>query len=172
MNKLLKIILSILFAIILMVVTMVGLYITLNRQYIIKDSEHGSVTSEKSILIASQGSEFKGALVNKIIRHFKNDSTYIFVTDCTRLAEIKSQKWDAIIVVHATQVHGMPGSTEKFLKRLADISKVIIVSTSGSGDELYEGLDCDAVSSASRLSNLEGIFQWCTPRIERMLTAN
>ena len=171
MNRLLRILLVTLFAFMVLVVTLFGLYITLNRQYVIGDSEYGSGTSEASILIASQGSKFKGVLVNKVIRHFKNDSTYIFVTDCTRLAEIESQKWDAIVIIHATQVHGMPGSAEKFLKRLDDISKVIIVSTSGSGDEMYEGLGCDAVSSASRLSKLEEVFQWCTPRIERLLAS-
>ena len=64
----------------------------------------------------------------------------------------------------------MPREAELFLKRsVVDLSKVILVSTSGAGDDKIEGFEVDAISTASRISITHKVINWLMPRIESKL---
>ena len=63
----------------------------------------------------------------------------------------------------------MPESAEEFLKVSSDLSKVILVTTSGGGDEEVKNFDVDAVSTASRLSATPQIVKSVTDKLEIIL---
>jgi len=63
----------------------------------------------------------------------------------------------------------MPREAELFLKRSVDLSKVILVSTSGAGDDKIEEFDVDAISTASRISIIHKVISWLIPQVESRL---
>ena len=164
-----KIILWILGTPIAIVGTLLLAYIVVNKQGVIEPFQVGSKNAEYKILIVSQGSEFKEALVKNFVSELASDSTYLSILDCSGLNESYLSGWDAYVIIHTMQIHKMPEEADVFLKKVADLSKVTLVSTSGAGDEHYTGVEVDGISSASRMSAIEPILKWTLPRLEEII---
>ena len=147
-------------------------YIIMNTQGVIAPFEAGSPQSSYKILIASQGSEFKESLVGKIIDQFETPETYFSVIDCTSLQDIRIEDWSAIIIIHTMQIHKMPAKAKKFLDEADDFSNIMLVCTSGGGDEIFTDYDVDAISSASRMNKIPAIIGWIGNRLEESKIAS
>ncbi len=147
-------------------------YVIINQQGIIEPFKAGNPMGENKILIASQGSEFKNNLVENILYQLKNDQNYFSVIDCTTLGKENDEDWDAIIIIHTLQIHEMPEEAHTFLSRVDDLSKVMLVSTSGAGDDVVEGFDVDAISSASRSTAVPIIVKWIGKHLEEKIVFN
>ncbi|MCF8368067.1 MAG: hypothetical protein K9G76_03435 [Bacteroidales bacterium] len=137
----------------------------MNTQGVVEPFEAGNPQANFKILIASQGSEFKESLVGKIIDQFETPETYFSVIDCTSLQDIRTGDWSAIIIIHTMQVHKMPRKAKKFLDEADDFSNIMLVCTSGGGDEIVTDYDVDAISAASRLNKLPVIIEWIGSRL-------
>ena len=147
-------------------------YIIMNRQEVIEPFQLGNSGAENKILIASQGSDFKNNLLDTLVCKLKTDENYLSIIDCTALGNENDEEWDAVIIIHTLQIHNMPEATEAFLSGVKDLSKVILVSTSGAGDESVEKFNVDAVSSASRLNAIDPIMDWIIPKVDIILDAD
>jgi len=167
--KILKILLSIILSIILLFFILLGTYVVVNWQGVIEPFQVGNPEATNKILIASQGSEFKNNLLNNLVQKLRTEDNYLYVVDCTKLDSENVPDWDAIVVIHSAQMHELPGAAELFLERTIDLSKVILVSTSGAGDDKVEGFEVDAISTASRIGITHKIINWLIPRIESKL---
>ena len=141
-------------------------YIIINQQGVIEPYTVGNPQSENKILIASQGSEFKNNLVKNILEQLKSDQNYFLIIDCTTLENENDEDWDAIIIIHTLQIHEMPEEARTFLSKANDLSKIMLVSTSGAGDDKVEGFEVDAISSASRNSAIPAIMKWISKNLE------
>jgi len=169
MKKWIKIILLIIATPIILIATFLLVYIFINQQEVIEPFEVGKPTAECKILIASQGSEFKINLVERLTEELISDNNYLSVVDCTKLQDENEEVWDAIIIIHTLQVHEMPEEAQAFLSQVDDLSKVMLVSTSGAGDDKVVGFDVDAVSSPSRSTAIDPIVNWILPKIKLKL---
>ena len=169
MKKFFKIILSIILGSALLFFILLGTYVVVNWQGVIEPFQVGNPDATNKILIASQGSEFKNNLLNNLVQQLETEDNYLFVVDCTKLDSETVTEWDAIVIIHSAQMHEMPGAAELFLKRAADHSKVMLVSTSGAGDDKVEGFDVDAISTASHIEITHKLLNWLIPRIESKL---
>jgi len=56
--------------------------------------------SEIRVLIATQGSEFKDAVVAGVVDHLKRKGAYIKVIDVSALPQVNENKWNAVVVLH------------------------------------------------------------------------
>ncbi|MCB2222525.1 MAG: hypothetical protein KQI35_19230 [Bacteroidetes bacterium] len=166
MKKWIKIVLWIVATPIALIGILLLTYIIMNIQGVIEPFEAGSPQANYKILIASQGSEFKESLVGKIIDQFETPETYFSVIDCTALQDIRIEDWSAIIIIHTMQIHKMPAKAKKFLDEADDFSNIMLVCTSGGGDEIVTDYDVDAISSASRLNKLPVIIDWIGNRLD------
>ena len=169
MKKWLKILIAVVATPIVLFVVLLLSYIIINRQGVIEPFHLGSSTAENKILIASQGSEFKIKLVENLVDQLKGNQNYFSVIDCTMLGNENEEDWDAIIIIHTLQIHEMPEEAKIFLLKVDDLSKVMLVSTSGAGDDIVEGFDVDAISSASRNSALPEISEWVGKKLQEKL---
>jgi hypothetical protein len=120
-----------------------------------KDMEPRQVNSpslEKKVLIASRNSEFKNAVVDKIIESLKDETVYIKVTGLGDLKEEKAEKFSAIVLINTCMSWDMDRNVNSFLKKHKDQSRVIVLTTSGDGDwkPKMKGRNFDAISSASK----------------------
>ena len=105
----------------------------------------------KRVLIVSQGSEFKNKVVRGIIHNFK--STHFEIIDVSYLDEVKNEKWDAIVLIHTWVMNKPPKSVKIFLERSKnDLGKIVIFTTSGSGN--YKMKDVDAITGESIIEDV------------------
>lgn len=169
MKKWIKILIGIVATPILLFAILLVVYILMNRQGIIEPFEVGDSKAENRILIASQGSEFKNSLVEKLIDEFKDSDNFLSVIDCTELEKENHEYWDAIIIIHTMQIHKMPKEAQLFLAEEKDLSRIMLVSTSGGGDDFVTDFDVDAISTPSRASVTPQIIDWVSVKVDDIL---
>jgi len=170
MKKWLKILIAVIATPIVLLFIFACYYVITNWQGVIEPYQVGNQDSQYKVLIASQGSEFKDKLLLELVQQLKSDTVYMSIVDCTSLAEEAVTDWDAIVIIHASQAHGMPKSARAFLESFPDHSKVILVTTSGGGDEKINEFEVDAVSTASRLSSTDMISDWAVAKVKHILS--
>ena len=169
MKKFFKILLSIIFGFVSLLIILLVTYIVVNWQGVIEPFQVGNPQAKNKILIASQGSEFKHNLLNNLVQKLGSEENYLNVVDCTKLGDENIAKWDAIIIIHSAEMHEMPEEAELFLERADDLSKVMLVTTSGAGDDRIEKFEVDAISTASRITITNKLLNWLIPRIDSKL---
>jgi len=101
------------------------------------------------VLIATQGSEFKDAVVAGVIDHLKSRGTHVKVIDVAELPGTNESDWNAIVVIHTTQMHEPPAAVQTFIDRSGRSAKLVVFTTSGAGDFKANGVD--AISGASKM---------------------
>jgi hypothetical protein len=99
------------------------------------------------VLIATQGSKFKNAVVEETIGRLKSLPIYIKVVDVGQLTNVNEGEWSAIVILH-TWEYGKPQKDAlDFVQRASLKNKIVVLCTSGSGKEKMEGID--GITSAS-----------------------
>lgn len=169
MKRWIKILLIVLSTPIIIFILLVAIYIGMNWQGVIKPYQVGDSNAPVKILIASQGSEFKEDLSKKILQKLESDSTYISVIDCTTLKDEDAAEWEAIIIIHTTKAHMIPRYVSTFLEGLTDYSNLVLISTSGGGDEVITEFEIDAISTASLKSLTDEISTLTISKIENII---
>jgi predicted small integral membrane protein len=124
-------------------------------------------SSEQRVLIATQGSEFKDAIVTGIVERLRQRGLLIRVIDATALPDVNTSEWDAVVVLHTIEYGEAPGPVQAFVTRVGDPGKVVVLSTSGAGDFKIKGID--AISSASRMTDVPARVDELLGRIETVL---
>ncbi len=121
---------------------------------------------ERRILIATQESEYKHAVVDAVIRQIKDLPVYIRVIDVTELDGEDPATWNAIVILHTWEIGKPEEHSSKFFVR-APAAKLIVVTTSGSGDQKLQ--EVDGISSASRLEQKDWMANMIVNRIQIIL---
>jgi hypothetical protein len=125
-------------------------------------------SSEQRVLIATQGSAFKDAVVAGVVQRLGERPIFIQVVDVTALPDVDESHWDAILVLHTIEYGKAPAPVQAFVDRVGKTRKVVVLGTSGAGDFKIEGID--AISSASRMTDVPARVDGLLARIESLLT--
>ena len=152
--KAIKIVLIILGVLVVLVIALFGLYLLINRQGVVEAYDIGDSETSRKLLIASQGSDFKNALVESLTTHLAKESIYMHVIDVTDLENVKEDDWDAFLLIHTTEQWKLQPDVKAFLDRAKYLDKVVVVTTSGSGEWKSEEYDVDVMTSASKSEEL------------------
>ncbi|MGB5553658.1 MAG: hypothetical protein WBM83_03290 [Flavobacteriaceae bacterium] len=104
--------------------------------------EINSSNLEKTLLIATQGSEFKNAVTQGLVNHYGSGDVYIKVIDVATLNNVNPSDYDAILVIHTWEYEKPPTVVAAFIERTAsDRDKIVVMTTSGQGTSKMEGVD-------------------------------
>jgi hypothetical protein len=123
--------------------------------------------SAPKVLIATQGSEFKDAVVAGLVDHLKDRRASVKVIDVSALSRTNVDGWNAIVVIHTWELRKPPAAVKAFIERTGDRSKLIVLTTSGAGDFKTEGVD--AVSAASRMTDFYARVEEISARVDATL---
>ena len=132
-----------------------------------KTFEVNAPTSEDKILIATQGSEFKDAVVQGVVSQMKNRGAYVKVIDVSDLPNIDEAGWSAIVLISSWEMRRPEPNVKTFVDKSHAGRKMIVMNTSGRGDFKMEGVD--AISGASVMVDVPGRVATITNRIEAVL---
>jgi len=103
--------------------------------------------SSPRVLIATQGSEFKDAVVAGVVDHLKARAIYVKVIDVAALPGVNAGEWNAIVLVHTWEMRKPPKEVKALVDRAGNSGKLVVLTTSGAGIFKMDGVD--AMSSAS-----------------------
>jgi hypothetical protein len=103
--------------------------------------------SSPRVLIATQGSEFKDAVVARVVEHLKARAAYVKVIDISALPGVDDGGWNAIVLLHTWEMRKPPREVQAFVDWARGSGKLVVLTTSGAGDFKIDGVD--AISSAS-----------------------
>ena len=132
--------------------------------------EVNSPELKSRVLVATQGSEFKDAIVAGIVDHLKQRQVYIKVVDVAALPQVNADKWNAVVLIHTWQNMKPQADAENFLERVKDFSKVIVLTTSGNGNFKMEGVD--AITTASVMADVPSRVADISTRLDSILDKN
>lgn len=126
-----------------------------------------NTNSQQHVLIATQGSKFKDAIVARLVEQLKARPVDIKVIDVSDLSTVQESDWNAIVIIHTWEYSKPPKAVQEFAARIQSKSNVVVLTTSGDGDYKLGGYD--AISSASKLSEVDAIVDELINKIDRIL---
>jgi len=125
---------------------------------------------ETRLLIATQGSDFKNELVDRLVDSLRSHPVYIEVRDIDILPEIQVLDWSGIVVIHTWEYAKPPKEVSNFALQNDSLTNVIFFATSGGGSYAIEGID--AISGASNPDKTDGYLNQILDRIRPLILSD
>lgn len=154
-------------------VVVAGLYLFLSwykYHYSMEVAESFEVNTpglDRRVLIATQGSEFKEAVVAAVVERLRQQPIYIKVIDVSLLGGVDESKWSAVVVLHTWENWKPQLDAKRFMRQVERPERVVVLSTSGAGDEKMAGVD--AITASSSMDKVPQYADAISARIARLL---
>ena len=133
---------------------------------IAKPFEVNTTEMPHHVLIATQGSQFKNAVVSATVDHFSGQHFYLKVIDVHDLDSIREKDWNVIVLIHTWENSQPPEAVKKFWDRQHDLRKIIVFTTSGQGHQRLDTVD--GITSASDMKEVDAGARKIISRIEEL----
>lgn len=124
--------------------------------------------STETILIATQGSEFKDSLVNSLVDYYDKDTINIKVIDVSELDQISSNDYAAILIIHTWEMWKAPDVIVDFISSNEDLSRIIAFATSGDGNNKI--MNIDGIAGASAKNKIPSYLKEITAKMNLILS--
>ena len=135
----------------------------------VKEMRVSSEDSRFNMIIASDSSEFKDSIRNRVIQHYQDESN-IDVVNIKRLKEINPLDYDVVLIIDTCLAwSGFNPSLNTFLEDNETKDNVVVFMTAGDPDWTYSYKGVDAITSASVVENVEVKFEEITQQINELL---
>ena len=122
-----------------------------------------------SMIIASDASEFKDSIRNRIVERYQDDSN-IDVVNINRLNEINPLDYDVVLIIDTTVAwSGFNPRLKTFLENNEIKDNVVVFMTAADPDWTYSYQGVDAIPSASVVENEEVKFEEIIQQIDQIL---
>jgi hypothetical protein len=134
-------------------------------------SEMIGKTGGNVVLVASRSSEFKKALVEKLIEEVVSAGMAQKTVGVGDLNKINPSEYDVIVVISNCVAWGLERDVQMFLNRQNKHASIVLVTTSGNGGWLPDkgDRDFDAISSASKMTTVDVVVRDVLAKINARL---
>lgn len=132
-------------------------------------AQHYDPSAARRLLVASRASEFKAELVRRVVEQLRGDGVYVRVVGVNQLKRAAANQYHAILIVSTTMAWTLDPKVTRFLEKVRDKSRVILLTTSGGGDWLPKDDGCDALAAASRLEEAPRLAAQVADAVRRRL---
>lgn len=125
----------------------------------------------KKVLIASRDSEFKQALVDRIVDTFADQAVYIKVVGIEDLAKEDANTYSAVVILNTAMGWTVDVPVETFLQKYGHMESIIVLTTADGGDVLpdMKNRNIDAISSASVMDQADPLADSMINKINQIL---
>ncbi len=138
----------------------------------VKTVEIGDMAQfEHSVLIATEYSDFKTAVVDGVIDALKNDRIYIKVIDVTNLKDENAEDYAAVVIVNTCMAWTLSPEVLKFMDAVPAKDRLVVLATAGDEEWSPDLKDVDAMTSASKLENTAQVTAEVVGKIQSVLSA-
>jgi len=130
-----------------------------------------SVNLEKKLLIASRNSDFKSAIVQRVVDAYRKQPVYIKIIGINDLHLEDATRYSAVLVINTSMGWKIDRKVASYLDKYGALNSIVVLTTSAGGDILpdtrYRGID--AIASASRKENIESVADDIIVKINRLI---
>jgi hypothetical protein len=144
-----------------------GWYLVQNSMSVARGFEVNDPKARPRVLIATQGSAFKDAVVTGVVDGLGQRGAYVKVIDISSLGGVHEKDWNAIVILHTWQMGQPPVQVKEFVHGAREPYKLVALATSGRGDFKLDGVD--AISSASRMAEVPARVAEVMTRVNSIL---
>jgi hypothetical protein len=132
----------------------------------------GALDSKNRLLIATQKSEFKEAIVSKVVKAFEGNNIFIEVIDLATLPNTQTDNYKAIVILNEYKFFQINRNAKKFIKGIDDNDrkKIVLLTTAGSPRLMVKGSEVDAISSASKMADTSTISNLIIQKVDSILS--
>lgn len=135
----------------------------------VNTTEWGDLKARQRVLIATQRSEFKEAVVSRIVEDLEKDLCYVKVIDLKQLKMDSATDYDAIVVVNTCKAWRLTGGASKFVKEFSDKDKIVLLTTAGGEDWKPKSVEVDAITSASKEQKADPVAEEIARKVRKIL---
>lgn len=135
----------------------------------VETSEIGRSSYTHRVLLATQYSEFKEAVVTRILESFKGDPVYFKVIDVRNLEEESTEPYQAVFIANTCIAWRLDSHVVDFLERTREKEKIILLTTAGGNKWQPKVAGVDAITSASNRMKVEEVAEIIIGRIGLIL---
>lgn len=135
----------------------------------VKTTEAGDPRAGKRVLIATQRSEFKEAVVSRIVEDLEKDLCYVKVIDLKRLADERAADFGAVVVVNTCKAWSLSRAASKFVKKFPDKGRVVLLTTAGGEEWKPKSVEVDAITSASKEHKADPVAEEIVGKVRKIL---
>ena len=122
-----------------------------------------------SMVIASDSSEFKDNIRNRIIQQYQNEGN-IEIVNIKRLKDIDPTDYDVVLIIDTCLAwSGFNPTLNSFLEDNQSKANIVLFMTAGDPDWTYSYQGVDAITSASVVENEDVKFEEITQQINQLL---
>ena len=128
-------------------------------------------STDNTLLIASRKSEFKQALVDRIVDAFSDQPVYMKIVGIEDLADEDANAYSAVVIINTAMGWTVDVPVEKFLKKYGAMESIIVLTTADGGDVLpdMKKRNIDAISSASVMDQADPLANTIIDKISQLL---
>jgi hypothetical protein len=126
--------------------------------------------AKHKLLIATQGSDYKNAVLEGLIAAAKTRQMTLEVIDVSSLSTVNIEDWSAIVIIHTWENWQPQVNAIEFAQRHPNTDKIVFLSTSGQGNLKIPKVD--AITSASLLTDVTKDVAEIVHRIDAVLMLN
>ncbi|MFH1981741.1 MAG: hypothetical protein ABIL58_07850 [Pseudomonadota bacterium] len=135
----------------------------------VKTISFGTDTAAKRVLIATEQSDFKDAVISSVTGALDPATVHVKVIDIKRLSAEAPASYDAVILINTVYAWQMNKQAAAFLKNDTARQRVILLSTAN-GEDWEAGIDgVDAITSASEAAKVPAVSAAVSARLQRIL---
>jgi len=121
----------------------------------VKTVEFGNPRAAMRVLIASEASDFKKAVIDQVVAGYDRKDLYFKVTDLQNLADETASDFAAVIIINSCVAWQLNPRVNAFLNKTEMPANIILLTTAGDQDWLA-GIDgVDAITAASLPADIE-----------------
>lgn len=125
--------------------------------------------TEHRLLIAGDSSEFKDSVRDKIIETYKSN-TEITVINIKDLPKVDAAPYDAVLIMDTCMAwSGFNPSLKSFLDKDENRAKTVLSMTAADPGWKYSFKDVDAITSASRVENMEAFYSRINDGLQKIM---
>lgn len=134
---------------------------------VVSGQQFGPPDAAHRVLVATQGSAYKDLVTERVVDHLAGQGVAVQVVDVTTLGNVDASPYDAVVLLHTWENWEPQPDAAAFLAAHPDQERLVVLATSGSGDELIDGVD--GISSASVMDRAPADADSLIARVERVL---
>ena len=131
----------------------------------------GATDASRRVLIASLDSEFKNAVVKRVVKTLETERVFIKIVDLSTLSPGACKAFDAVVIVNEWHFFRMDGKARSFRDGLSkrDKKKIVMLITAGTPSTVSEVPGVDAISGASEPADADAVAKKIVDRLRPIL---
>jgi len=132
----------------------------------------GAIDGRDRVLIATQGSKFKDAVVSRVVEDLEKNDLYIEITNLSALTNRSTEEFKAIVIINSYKYFSFNKHVRNFLENTNDYDqeKIVLLATAGSPHRMNKGKEVDAISSASKIDDVDNVSMDIVQRVSSIIS--